>query len=260
MSSASIRSGSSARDSRGHGRAPPGRRTRRVEARRRDAAAARGRDARGGGGAQTFAADARRRACGSATRSSSPRTGPAERWPTPARRSACPSTTSAPRARSAPVPRRRGRPRAARAGAPVPPDVVQINSSKAGILARLALAGIGAPRRCSPPTAGRSRAAAAPQAPPTRRPNARSSRSATRSSASRITTCVLARERGIAPRGGVHVIHNGVDAPPRSGAPPPGRAARARLHRTAGAAQGPDHAARRARAAALRALGTARLR
>ena len=140
------------------------------------------------------------------------------------------------------------------------PDIVQINSSKAGVLARLALARTGAKTVFTAhgwAFSGRGGAAGAIYT------------TAERAVAplSDAIVCVsnhdlqLARERHIKPRGGLHVIHNGVDAPPalarRRAAR---RAARARLHRAAGTAEGPDHPARRARAARLRALGAARLR
>ena len=103
------------------------------------------------------------------------------------------------------------------------PDVVQINSSKAGILARLALARLG------PKTvftahgwafSGRRGAAGTAYATAER----------VVAPLSDAIVCVsnhdlkLARERGIAPRGGVHVIHNGIDAPEAvAGRRPPAR-------------------------------------
>jgi glycosyltransferase involved in cell wall biosynthesis len=92
------------------------------------------------------------------------------------------------------------------------PDVVQINSSKAGVLARVALAGLGAKTVFTAhgwAFSGRGGAAGTAYA------------AAERAVAplSNAIVCVsnhdlkLARDRGIAPRGGVHVIHNGVDAP-----------------------------------------------
>ena len=96
------------------------------------------------------------------------------------------------------------------------PDVAQINSSKAGVLARLALARTGVRTVFTAhgwAFSGRSGAAGALYA------------AAERAVAplSDAIVCVsnhdlqLAHERGIAPRGALHVIHNGVDAPP---APP----------------------------------------
>ncbi|HET6171076.1 MAG TPA: glycosyltransferase [Gaiellales bacterium] len=91
------------------------------------------------------------------------------------------------------------------------PEVVQINSSKAGILARLALAGLGAKTVFTAhgwAFSGRGGAAGTAYA------------TAERAVAplSDAIVCVsnhdlkLAQERGISARGGVHVIHNGVDA------------------------------------------------
>jgi glycosyltransferase involved in cell wall biosynthesis len=85
------------------------------------------------------------------------------------------------------------------------PDIVQINSSKAGVLARLALPGLGARTVFTAhgwAFSGRNGVAGAVYAPLTD-----------------AIVCVsrhdlrLARERGIAARHGVHVIHNGIDAP-----------------------------------------------
>ena len=92
------------------------------------------------------------------------------------------------------------------------PDVVQINSSKAGVLARLALARTGAKTVFTAhgwAFSGRGGAAGAVYT------------AAERAVAplSDAIVCVsshdleLARERGISPRGGLLVIHNGVDAP-----------------------------------------------
>ncbi len=92
------------------------------------------------------------------------------------------------------------------------PDVVQINSSKAGILARLALAGLGAKTVFTAhgwAFSGRGGAAGTAYATAER----------VVAPLSDAIVCVsnhdleLARDRGIAPRGGVQVIHNGVDAP-----------------------------------------------
>lgn len=92
------------------------------------------------------------------------------------------------------------------------PGIVQINSSKAGVLARAALAGLGAKTVFTAhgwAFSGRGGVAGAAYA------------TAERAVAplSDAIVCVsnhdfqLARERGIAPRRGLHVIHNGVDAP-----------------------------------------------
>jgi glycosyltransferase involved in cell wall biosynthesis len=104
------------------------------------------------------------------------------------------------------------------------PDIVQINSSKAGVLARLALPGLGVRTVFTAhgwAFSGRNGAAGALYA-------------ASERAVAPLTdaiVCVsrhdlrLARERGIAPRHGLHVIHNGIDAPavqprgPRAGAP-----------------------------------------
>ena len=96
------------------------------------------------------------------------------------------------------------------------PDVVQINSSKAGVLARLAVARTGAKTVFTAhgwAFSGRGGAAGALY-----------------TAAERLTAplsdaivCVsshdlkLAREREIKPRGGLHVIHNGIDAPVEPG-------------------------------------------
>jgi glycosyltransferase involved in cell wall biosynthesis len=101
----------------------------------------------------------------------------------------------------------------------VRPDVAQINSSKAGILARLALARTGAKTVFTAhgwAFSGRGGAAGTAYA------------GAERAVAplSDAIVCVsnhdlgLAHERHIRARGGLHVIHNGVDAP---AAPPPRR-------------------------------------
>ena len=93
------------------------------------------------------------------------------------------------------------------------PDVAQINSSKAGILARLALAGVGTKTVFTAhgwAFSGRGGAAGTAYA------------TAERAVAplSDAIVCVsnhdfeLARERGIAPRGSLYVIHNGVDTAP----------------------------------------------
>ena len=104
------------------------------------------------------------------------------------------------------------------------PDVVQINSSKAGVLARLALARVGA-KTCSPRTAGRSRAGAA------RRAAVYATAERAVAPLSDAIVCVsnhdleLAHDRNIKPRGELHVIHNGVDAPavpPLAGLPASG--------------------------------------
>ena len=102
------------------------------------------------------------------------------------------------------------------------PDVVQINSSKAGILARLALAGLGAKTVFTAhgwAFSGRGGAAGTAYATAERAVVPLSDAIVCVSN----HDLVLARERGIAPRGGVHVIHNGVGAadvlPPRR---PPG--------------------------------------
>jgi glycosyltransferase involved in cell wall biosynthesis len=92
------------------------------------------------------------------------------------------------------------------------PDVAQINSSKAGVLGRLALARTGVRTVFTAhgwAFSGRGGAAGALYA------------AAERAVAplSDAIVCVsnhdleLAHDRGIAPRGGLHVIHNGVDAP-----------------------------------------------
>jgi glycosyltransferase involved in cell wall biosynthesis len=92
------------------------------------------------------------------------------------------------------------------------PDVVQINSSKAGVLARLALAGLGARTVFTAhgwAFSGRGGAAGTAYA-------------AAERAVAPLTdaiVCVsshdlrLAQERGIRPRGALQVIHNGVDAP-----------------------------------------------
>jgi glycosyltransferase involved in cell wall biosynthesis len=92
------------------------------------------------------------------------------------------------------------------------PDIVQINSSKAGVLARLALAGLGARTVFTAhgwAFSGRGGAAGAVY-------------TAGERAVAPLTdaiVCVsrhdlqLARERGISPRGDLHVIHNGVPAP-----------------------------------------------
>jgi glycosyltransferase involved in cell wall biosynthesis len=92
------------------------------------------------------------------------------------------------------------------------PDIVQINSSKAGVLARLALPGLGARTVFTAhgwAFSGRNGVAGAVYA-------------ASERAVAPLTdaiVCVsrhdlrLARERGIAARHGVHVIHNGIDAP-----------------------------------------------
>lgn len=94
----------------------------------------------------------------------------------------------------------------------VAPDIVQINSSKAGVLARLALAGLGTRTVFTAhgwAFSGRGGAAGALYA---------GSEQAVAPLTDAIV-CVsshdlqLARERGISPREGLHVIHNGVDAP-----------------------------------------------
>jgi glycosyltransferase involved in cell wall biosynthesis len=98
------------------------------------------------------------------------------------------------------------------------PEIVQINSSKAGVLARLALPGLGARTVFTAhgwAFSGRTGAAGALYS------------AAERAVAplSDAIVCVsshdlqLARERGISPRGGLHVIHNGVDA--TAALPPP---------------------------------------
>jgi glycosyltransferase involved in cell wall biosynthesis len=101
------------------------------------------------------------------------------------------------------------------------PDVVQINSSKAGVLARLALAGVGA----------RTVFTAHGWAFSGRGGTAGTVYTATERAVAPLSdaiVCVsnhdlaLARERGISPRRGLHVIHNGVDSPevlPRRRAP-----------------------------------------
>jgi glycosyltransferase involved in cell wall biosynthesis len=92
------------------------------------------------------------------------------------------------------------------------PDVVQINSSKAGVLARVALAGLAAKTVFTAhgwAFSGRGGVAGTAYA------------TAERAVAplSDAIVCVsnndlkLARKHGIAPRGALHVIHNGVDAP-----------------------------------------------
>ena len=104
------------------------------------------------------------------------------------------------------------------------PDVVQINSSKAGVLGRLALAGLGARTVFTAhgwAFSGRTR----------RRGRLYTAGERAVAPLSDAIVCVsnhdlrLARERGIAPRSGLHVIHNGIDAaatlPPRR--PPAGR-------------------------------------
>jgi glycosyltransferase involved in cell wall biosynthesis len=98
------------------------------------------------------------------------------------------------------------------------PDVVQINSSKAGVLARLALAGLGARTVFTAhgwAFSGRTGAAGTLYTAGERAV----------APLSDAIVCVsshdlrLARERGISPRRDLHVIHNGVDAavvlPPR---------------------------------------------
>ena len=160
-----------------------------------------------------------------------------------------------------PLPRRRSRARAARAGA----RGSRRTSCRSTRPRPACWPGSRSPawdaRRSSPRTAGRSRAAAAPRAPSTRPPSARLRRSPTRSCASRATTCSSRTSAASRRAASLHVIHNGVDAPaalpPRR---PPGEPPRARLHRAARAAEGPDHAAGRARPAGLRALGAARVR
>jgi glycosyltransferase involved in cell wall biosynthesis len=105
----------------------------------------------------------------------------------------------------------------------IAPDIVQINSSKAGVLARLALTGLGTRSVFTAhgwAFSGRTGVAGAVYA-------------ASERAVAPLTdaiVCVsihdlqLARERGISPRAGLHVVHNGVDAPatlsPRR---PPGR-------------------------------------
>ena len=100
----------------------------------------------------------------------------------------------------------------ARWRARIAPDIVQINSSKAGVLARLALAGLGTRTVFTAhgwAFSGRGGAAGAVY-------------TASEQAVAPLTdaiVCVsshdlqLARERGIAPRGSLQVIHNGVDAP-----------------------------------------------
>jgi glycosyltransferase involved in cell wall biosynthesis len=93
------------------------------------------------------------------------------------------------------------------------PDVVQINSSKAGVLARIALAGLGT----------RTVFTAHGWAFSGRAGTAGAVYTASERAVAPLTdsiVCVsshdlrLAHERRIAPRHGLHVIHNGVDAPP----------------------------------------------
>ena len=141
------------------------------------------------------------------------------------------------------------------------PDVVQINSSKAGVLARLALR---RPRRAH----GVHRARLGVLGPHRRR------RALLYTAGERAVApltdaivCVsshdlqLARERGISPR------ERPARHPQRrrrarsaAAAAPAGQPPRARLHCAPRAAQGPDHAAGRARPAGLRGLGAARVR
>jgi glycosyltransferase involved in cell wall biosynthesis len=107
----------------------------------------------------------------------------------------------------------------------VRPDVVQINSSKAGVLARLALAGTGARTVFTAhgwAFSGRGGASGAAYAAAERLVAPLSDAIVCVSS----HDLALAREHGISPRGGLHVIHNGVDAP---AAPPSRRAPGARL-------------------------------
>ena len=94
----------------------------------------------------------------------------------------------------------------------VAPDIVQINSSKAGVLARLALAGLGTHTVFTAhgwAFSGRAGAAGALYT---------GSEQAVAPLTDAIV-CVsshdlqLARDRGISPREGLHLIHNGVDAP-----------------------------------------------
>jgi glycosyltransferase involved in cell wall biosynthesis len=94
----------------------------------------------------------------------------------------------------------------------VAPDIVQINSSKAGVLARLALPGLGV----------RTVFTAHGWAFSGRNGLAGTVYSASERAVAPLTdaiVCVsrhdlrLAREHGIAPRHGLHVIHNGIDAP-----------------------------------------------
>ncbi|MDX6628962.1 MAG: hypothetical protein QOH00_1208 [Gaiellales bacterium] len=96
------------------------------------------------------------------------------------------------------------------------PDVVQINSSKAGVLARVALAGLAAKTVFTAhgwAFSGRGGAAGTAYATAERLV----------APLSDAIVCVsshdlkLAHAHHIAPRGGVHVIHNGVDAPAEPG-------------------------------------------
>jgi glycosyltransferase involved in cell wall biosynthesis len=107
----------------------------------------------------------------------------------------------------------------------VAPDVVQINSSKAGVLARIALAGLGTPTVFTAhgwAFSGRGGAAG----------TAYTLAERAVAPLGDAIVCVsqhdlqLARDRNFAPRRGLHVIHNGVDAPV---ALPPRRAAGERL-------------------------------
>jgi glycosyltransferase involved in cell wall biosynthesis len=91
------------------------------------------------------------------------------------------------------------------------PDVVQINSSKAGVVGRLALAGLGARTVFTAhgwAFSGRTGAAGALYTAGERAVAPLGDAIVCVSN----HDLVLARERGIAPRGGVHVIHNGVVA------------------------------------------------
>ena len=200
------------------------------------------------------------RACASATRSRSPRTG-RERWPTPARASACPFHHVRHLVRDPHPFHDVAAIRELRALARgIAPDVVQINSSKAGVLARLALAGLGSPYRlhrawlgvlgarrrrggrvhgqrasgCAPHRCDRVRLEPRPAA-----------RARARHRAARRPARDPQRRRRARRAAGA----------PRARQPP-----RARLHGATRTAEGPDHAARRARPAGLRDLGAARLR
>ncbi len=107
----------------------------------------------------------------------------------------------------------------------IAPEIVQINSSKAGVLARLALAGLGTRTVFTAhgwAFSGRGGPAGAVY-------------TASEQAVAPLTdaiVCVsshdlqLARDRGITPRGSLQVIHNGVDAP---AALPPHRPAGSRL-------------------------------
>lgn len=104
----------------------------------------------------------------------------------------------------------------------IAPDVAQINSSKAGVLARIALAGLGVRTVFTAHGWAFSGRAGASGAVYTASERAVAP-------LSDAIVCVsshdlqLARARHISPRHGLHVIHNGVDSPPASPARrPPG--------------------------------------